>query len=51
MGPNMTRHDHSRREFLDRLSNPTEFLIRSWLTTALILGVIVILLAALSLLL
>ena len=51
MGPNMTHHVNSRRELLDRLSNPSEFLIRSWLTTALILGVIVILLAALSVLL
>ncbi len=46
LGPNMTRHVHWRNELLDRLSNPTEFLLRRWVTTVVILGVIVILLVA-----
>ena len=42
----MMRHNHPRNELLDRLCNQSEFLIRSWVTTVVILGVIVTLLVA-----
>ena len=43
LAPYMTRSTNSRWDLLDRLANPTEFLIRSWVTTVAILGVIAIL--------
>ena len=46
LGPSMMRHNHPRSELLDRLCNQTEFLIRSWVTSAVVLGVIVVLLVA-----
>ena len=42
----MRRHNHPRSDLLDRLCNPSEFLIRSWVTTVVILGVIAVLLVA-----
>ncbi len=42
----MTRRPASRNELLDRMANPTGFLLQSWVATVTILGVIVILLIA-----
>jgi hypothetical protein len=42
----MTPRPTSRNEFLDRMANPTGFLLQSWMVSVAILGVVVVLLIA-----